>query len=355
MTAIEAGRATYSTEPADALQADDAERMLALWGSGLSHHGKPAAKLAWYYRDHPEGTPLVLMLRQAGLAAPIGVAATGMRRMALGPRELKAGAMVDFVVLPGHRTLFPALFLQKAIVKRALEAHDLLFGLPNPKSVAAILRAGYRRVGERVRRVRVLRFAPYLARFLPRWLAAPTGLAADRAFRLAERLRVVMARGFRGAWSDRPDARFDDLWIRARDPDVLTGVRDARFLAWRFADCPLGRHRFFTLESRADGRLAGYAVCETTDHTMQVRDFLVDPSRDGAWRRLWAELSIEARAQGCASLSVELLGSERLHRRLAAAGFVERGEQPVYAVLPAAMQALADAGRWYLTDADDDV
>lgn len=343
----------YDTSIADPVA--DGDRLLALWGTGLSHRDRPRAKLAWYYRSNPEGPPLVVTLRHGDPATFVGVAAAGPRRLVHGARTYRAGAMVDFVVLPEHRTLFPAMLLQKAICREALATHDLLFGLPNRKSVAAILRVGYRLLGPRTRRVRVLRSAPYLSRLLPPSLAAVAGPVLDWFRMGTARLRRLAAPGFRGEWLDRPDARFDDLWSRARDPGVLTGVRDAAFLAWRFVDCPLRRHRFFALASPTDGRLAAYAVCETQQHVMQVRDFLVDPAWAGAWSRLWADLSCEAHDRGCASVAVDFLGPEATQSRLAAAGFLDRGEQPVYAVLPEEVATFASPERWYLTDADDDV
>jgi hypothetical protein len=81
----------------------------------------------------------------------------------------------------------------------------------------------------------------------------------------------------------------------------------------------------------------------------------VDASRPGAWTRLWADLDGEARAQGYASLAVDFLGSQAMQQRLGAAGFISRGEQPVYAVLPKGLEDFASPERWYLTDADDDV
>lgn len=343
----------YSTAPADPVA--DGARILGLWRQGLSHRNLPEEKLEWYYRRNPAGTPLVTFLLHGPAREPVGVAAAARRRMRLGERALTAGAMIDFVVAPAHRTLFPAMLLQKAVCREALQSHDLLFGMPNPSSVAAVKRVGYRFVGNLVRRVRVLRARSYLSRFLPSWAGRAAGAAIDGARLASIAVARLASPGFCSEWLEAPDARFDDLWSRAAPRQSLVGVRDRDFLAWRFADCPLHAYRFFAVVSRADGRLAAYAVCETQQHALHVRDFLADPARPGAWRRLWAELSREAYAQGLASLSVEFLGADSLQRGLAAAGLLARGVQPVYAVLPPALAGLREARHWYLTDADEDV
>ena len=351
MAASPSGMKDYAIEVAS--PARDGDRMLALWRSSLDYGDRAQGKFDWYYRRNPEGPPLVVFLLHGAAHEAIGVAATGTRRMKYGERTIPAGVMVDFGVMEAHRTLFPALFLQKAICRQALEDHALLYGIPNPKSLAVIRRAGYRPIGAFVRRVRVLRVARYLSRHVPEFLGRLIGALADPLLLLPCWIRALAARGYGTAWIERPDERFDDLWARALPPGTLVGVRDRRFLAWRFGDYPFRPHRFFTVIS-PDGRLSAYAACESNGRVLQVRDFLADPAQPGAWKRLWADLAIAAHREGHDSLVVEFLGSAKIQRRLADAGLIARERGPVHAVLPEAFAELADEERWYLTNADDD-
>lgn len=342
----------YATEAANA--AECGEQVMALWGKGLDDGDHSRRKLDWYYRRNPEGWPLVVFLLHGPGRQAVGVAAAGTRRMRHGDRTLTAGLMVDFVVAEEHRTLFPAIFLQKAICALALGSHALLYGIPNPRSLAAERRAGYRPVGAMIRRVRVLRVAPYLARHLPSLAARLAGALADPLLLLASRIRALPATGFRTQWLDRPDERFDDLFARAQRAGTMMGVRDRRFLDWRFVRCPFGKHRFFAVVSERDGRLAAYAVCDSHDRSLHVRDFLADPALPPAFTRLWSDLALAAHRAGHESLSVEVLGPAALHRRLGAEGLIARERQPVLAVLPGELAHLADEERWFLTNADDD-
>lgn len=206
-----------------------------------------------------------------------------------------------------------------------------------------------------MRRVRVLRSAPYLSRLLASWLSRLVGSTIGRARLCLVNLHRLTASGFRGEWQDRPDERFDELWERASNPDPLTGMRDRAYLSWRFVDCPLHVHRFFTVVSKASGRLLAYAVCESQQRSLLVHDFFADPTSPDAWTRLWSDLTFEAFEQGHTSISLEFLGPDDIQRRLAAAGFIAREQQHWYAMLPADLAELSDGRRWYITEADMDV
>ena len=346
----------YSTTTADPVA--DGEEMIALWRTGLSQDGMPVAKLEWYYCRNPEGTPLVVFLRHRSTPQAVAVATAGPRRFRFGAKILKAGALVDFVARPEHRTFFPAIFLQKELLRRARESHAILFGFPNAKSLAIVRRIGYRCVGQMVRRTRVLRSSAYLDKFLPKWLSGVVGAVTDGFRSAAMSLRTLVHAGFQSRWQDRPNDAFDQLWQRAVVPDVVIGFRDKAFLTWRFVDSPRGTFRFFVLESSTAPSLVAYAVCAQVGSALHVEDFLVDPALPSAGPRLWLDLSREAIRMGCTSLSVEFLGSDLQQRQLGALGLLAREQRPVYAfvaqssggeaVLPTAVS------NWYLTSADDD-
>jgi hypothetical protein len=265
-----------------------------------------------------------------------------------------AGSMVDFVVLPRHRTLFPAISLQRELKRHALTRCEILYGLPNPMSLAAIRRIGYKPVGKMVRRARVLRSARYLSRYLPSALSNAVGWIVDRIRMTHIAIQRPAHGGFRAEWRDRPDSRFDSLWARAADPNVLMGIRDSAFLSWRFSECPLQAYRFFTLVSETDNRLVGYAACESLQGAMHVRDFLVDPAVPGAGVRLWLDLAAEAYRQGLVTMSVDFLGSPETQRQIEAAGMRVRAERPVYASATGRWGERIQDRRWYLTCADED-
>ncbi len=351
----------------------DSEQILGLWKRGLAHAGMPEAKFDWYYRKNPDGQPQAFFLHVAGEPEAVGVAAVATRHMHMNTKLLTAGELVDFVALPEYRTLFPALFLQKEIRRIALEenrTHTLLYGLPNPKSLAVVKRIGYQSVGQMVRRVRMLRSAGYLSRHAPIWISRIIGAIIDRIRLGALALQSIAQPKFQRQWIDRPDARFDVLWQKVKTHnkwrDVLIGVRDSAFLTWRFAECPLRTYRFFTLLSAVDNQLIAYAACAIGGDSLEVHDFLVDLSEPDAGKALWCALSAEAFHRGHSNISVEFLGAESIQNELEVAGMMKRQARPLYATVSATSRAdtssvnthdqttLLDETRWYLTCADED-
>jgi hypothetical protein len=349
----------------------DKERILSLWRRGLTHAGMPEAKFDWYYRENPDGPPQTFFLYANDVPDPVGVAAIATRHMHTGTKLLCAGELVDFVALPEYRTLFPALFLQKEIRRIALETnqtHSVLYGFPNPKSLAVVKRVGYQLVGQMVRHARVVRSAGYLSRTLPGWLGTLIGPIIDR-FRLAAlALRGTLEPRFEFQWLEQSDTRLDNLWQRViannAASNVLIGVRDNAFLKWRFSDCPLRAYRFFAVISPdGDRAIAGYAVCALDEGSLLVHDFLYDTAIGGAAKALWRQLTREAYTSGHTGISVEFFGTAAIHHELLAAGFSAREKRPVYAAVYAAESSAIGITRtpinltelrWYLTCADED-
>jgi len=351
-TAEPAAKSTdYSTAPASFVL--NREVLFGLWRDGLSHGGKPEAKLAWYYERNPVTAPEIIFLHKKGVTSPIGVAAIGSRRMRFGTESLLSCEMVDFVVAPKHRALSPAKFLMAEVRRRSLFTHDILYGLPNPQSRAVVKRIGYQYVGDMVRRVRVLRTAGYLAHYLPAWLGKLIGPPIDR-LRVAKYAFGGARHGYTTAWLEKPDGEFDRLWAETVEPGVIMGVRDREYLAWRFADCPLESCSFFVLRDPAVSRLLGYAVCEVQGDKLHVYDFLINNLVVGASACLWRELSLAAYRAGHTKLSIEFLGPQRMQERLQAAGLRARETRPLYATTDGKWAALLDSEHWYITSADED-
>jgi hypothetical protein len=331
----------------------DRERILALWREGLAQNGMPEAKFDWYYRRNPEGSPSVLFLHPAGSADPVGAASLGRRRMRLGVETIEAGALADFIVVAAHRSFFPALYLQQAMRRHGLASRRLVYGIPNPQSEAIVRRVGYKRVGELVRWARVLRSGAYFSRHAPGWLASTMGAVVDRALQGLTALRAKRTGTFHQHWTDEPPADAGALWEKAAARGLLIGARDARFLAWRFSQCPLYRCRFLSLRRADTGALAAYAACLERDDSTHVADFLVDADVPEAADRMWLEVSFDAARRGSRSASVEFLGPESVVRSLEAAGWIARERRALYAAFEG-LEPPADALDWYVTAADED-
>ncbi len=333
---------------------DDASAVLEVWSEALGHAERRPAKLQWFYAQRGPTAAAVLLLRHG--ARVVGATGIGQRLLHWRGQRFDAALMGDFAVDSRHRTLYPAVFLQRTTLERGLERHALLYGFPNAKSLPVVRRAGYRVLPGMERHARALRSESYLPQILPGGLRRLLGALVDAALQL--RHLGSMRGTSRVAWLAAPDARFDALWQRAHAglDDCVVGVRDRAFLQWRFAPKAWHSTRFFAWLDASGERLLGYAACDAEHGVMQVRDVLVEQPSAQMVAQLLRRLAVHARAAGQRSLSLECSGPPWLLAGLRRAGLQLRkgSRQPMILALAAqAPQQLADAC-WYMTRADVD-
>ncbi len=333
------------------LQADRVA-LLGLWRDHMQ--SPPEDKYAWFYLAHPIQPSTVLLLTHGPHADPVGIAGLGTRSVCVQGVRRTAGMLGDLVVRREHRTLFPALLLQKQMRKTALALHSVVYGLPNKNSLPVVRRLGYAPVGELVRYSRVLRHHIYLERRLPRWLSGFLGVVADRVLPFFFTPDRWPLKQWKGSWVDTFDARFDALWARASAWGGVIGVRDARFLAWRFSAQPGHQYRIFAVLAPGGTALTGYAVCEAAGSTLHLRDLLVDPAHEHHAQRLIHLLARAAYQQGFFNLSLEFLGPPAWRDKLIAAGMRARSTRTLYASFGPQDEAQMRTLDWYLTSADED-
>ena len=131
--------------------------------------------------------------------------------------DTTAGILADLVVLPEHRTLYPALLLQRQMKQAAFSLHSIVYGIPNKRSTPIVRRLGYTELGELIRYSKVLRCRKYLDGYLPSWLSKMLGEVVDRVMPLYFKPYRALMHAWECAWIDRVDERFDALWQRARE------------------------------------------------------------------------------------------------------------------------------------------
>lgn len=348
-----AASSSYAVLPADL--STDRTGIVSLWVSNLGHPERRQDKYDWFYLRNPAGAPHVLLARcPAENGVPIGVIGLGIRQMQLAGQPLNAGLLADFGVVAEHRTLYPAMLLQTTLRDQFLPQLGLIYGFPNQKSEPVVKRLGYTVAGPMVRYVRVLRSASYLPALLPHVVRHAVGRTADW-WRLTLR-RTRYAHDFQGVfaqWMDQPDARFDALWAAQSDPARLIGVRDRRYLAWRFEQKPWRKFRFLTLNARDNGLIA-YAACEIIGKVLHVRDLLCHPAHPTSLDLLLDTLFRDAHADGRSSVSFEFLGPISMQHALHRLGMVARSERNVMCTVAGAHADAIRQAQWYVTSADED-
>ena len=323
------GIAGYRIDPGDIDR--DRETLLAVWHGNLGLDGPMRQKYDWFYKQAPHGRPLVHLLRHEPEGRVVGVASAGRRRMLCAGKEVRAGVMVDLAVMPEHRALGPAILLQESLVRDAAASFDFLYGFPNRKAVPVFKRAGFRQLGEMVRRVRILRHSKYLARRWPQPAAWVASLFVDGLVRARDAWRVfgIDAR-LTARWSAEADPRMGEFWFRVQSRTTVTGMRDDAFARWRFDASPLADTRYLLLSDPGTGHLRAWFACQTVDKVLRVCDFHGDGAGDVVSADCVQLLLRMARREGCVSVSMEAVGEASWLAAWLDAGFVERGRRPVF-------------------------
>lgn len=346
-----------------------------LWADNLPLTCPARRRFEWYYRDNPAGVGHALLLVPEGQAdeAAVGCAGVGVRTFAVRGKSTKVGLLADLAVDKAHRTVGPAIKLQRAVQAHARRHFTMTYGFPNKSAVGLYRRVGYRVLGVPTRYALVVRHAGYVRQALDSkpakerlgdvdvsWLVEPAAFVLDRGLGMLRGAWAVARVGANTVDETRTvDDRFDTLFESAKSRYDVIAWKDAAFVRWRFLDNPHGQYDLTKLVGRDDS-LRAYAATTWEGGVLQIADVLGRSLADE--EMLVSELVRRAYQRGARAVSLRAMGADDLMDRLFALGFRKReSERTVLADGPEEGQALsvdadvlADGGRWVLTDADED-
>ncbi|MBX3441598.1 MAG: hypothetical protein KF774_04265 [Planctomyces sp.] len=349
---------TGSIEVVEAAPADveaDCARLLA----ATREHDVPPERMPWLYRDNPDGDAVIWLLRDQDSNESVGFTAALPRRMRVLGEERMCWIGSDFSVLPKYRTLGLALKLRRA-AKDGIDAGraEFLYAHPNDRMAVIHSKVGHSPIGQMIRLARPLRIAPHVAEATssPR-LGAVAGAVVDPLLRFVDRTtwrrrRVALSHVAEPVF----DARFDGLFERATaGSSTILGVRDSRYLSWRYGRNPLQQTEAILAEE--SGRLVGYALLSRNE-SVHIKD--VFPTDDAALaQELLAEAIRVGFRTGAQSVSATLLESHPLAATLQGWGFRRRAEtSQMFGYCPADRpwaEALFDKSSWRISVGDRDV
>jgi hypothetical protein len=214
----------------------------------------------WLYRSSPAGEAQAWIAFDSETRANIGLAAAFPRRLYLGAREESAWVLGDFCIVRGHRSLGPALQLQRACLA-GLDAgrSAIYYDFPSETMAAIYQRLGILQTSSMLRLAKPLRVdkklrsvvrQPRLARVLAS--AANMGLTLrDSGFHLPHGLTMSLQQSACGS-------EFTELAKKLGSAPGTCVQRSAEYMNWRYRQHPFRRHEIITLHR--GGSLVGYAV-----------------------------------------------------------------------------------------------
>ncbi len=281
----------------------------------------------WLYRGNPDGEAVLWTIRKESTGQMAGFTVVLPRRAVVDGQPHHCWNGADFSIYPKFRALGVAVKLRRA-AKEAIDdgRADFLYAHPNAKMQLIHERAGHAPIGSMVRYAKPLKAEPYLRnRIRNRTLAAAAGKLVDagwwlgrcgRSYRYGSDVEVVVAPVF--------DDRFDRLFEEAAAVRRVIGVRDARYLRWRYTDNPL--YRTHAVLAKSEGKLRGYALFTVKDRVAHVKDVLV-AGNGNTQRDLVARLIKHARRLRLTSVSAVVLQGHPLVDTLNSFGFAQREDR----------------------------
>lgn len=298
--------------------------MCALWQRNLPDLSGFAGseKIRMSYLENPAGQGTGFLLSDSTESSYRGVICLHPRRFFRGSRAIAATNLADFSVDQELRTVGPALMLMRQAIARAKEEAELLYGLPNLRSLPVCKRVGLRARGHKVVYVKILSTQHPALNRIPR-AARPLARATGTLMLSAAHQLRRPPKGWH-CTSDNFDCEdIDTLWNR-RPSDLLLAERSSSMLQWRFSQPGRGPWQL-TIIRDANGAAQGYVVWSTVDGAVCVGDFYT-PDPTTLTQPLWTTFSSWARKLNCHSLRLEFLGLPAFHDQLRKAGFQARGE-----------------------------
>jgi hypothetical protein len=336
------------------------EYIFSVWDE--NYPGVLKNRFEWLYNNNPAGPASVWLLKYEKTKKYVGVAAIFPRIFAIDGKSFIGGIAGDLVVNTNHRTLGPALQIQKRIISGALrEGYDFLYAFPNKSSEPVLKKVGYKKLGQKVRLVKVLKTRQHLSKlpFLKKmvYILCPLFDAILRMHIYKMMLFTKNDSMFEELKDF--DNRFDHLWQKASKQFSFVGQRSSKYLRWKFLDNPGNKNRIFALIEQNKEDVKGYIVYRFIHNSIEIRDFLF-LNEDSTFNKLMVGFLKHAMFLEAESVKITLLRNECVQNYFKKIGFIEReAENSIF--LSVSNKELSEfplfhkIDNWLLLQGDDDM
>jgi hypothetical protein len=222
-----------------------------------------AHRFDWLYLDNPSGAAKAWIALDGTRGDTVGVAAAFPRSIWVDGKRRTGWVLGDFCISSAHRTLGPALSLQRACLESInRDSETIWYDFPSSRMVAIYKRLGVPLTGSIVRYVKVLRVDSKIESVVPAVpLQRALAVVGNSALRIHNRVR--------GASSDINvsilpgpfGVEFSELDSCLASRQRFQGSRTADYLNWRYRQNPLRKYQ--VVVARRGSELVGYAVIES--------------------------------------------------------------------------------------------
>jgi hypothetical protein len=309
-------------------------------------------RLDWLYKLCPFGEARVWVAVNPDSGELAGAAAAFPRRIRSGDRVEFGCVFGDFCVSPEHRSLGPAIQLQRKCLDSVMNGEfTAAYDLPGASMLAVYRRLGAAPGGQLVRMTKLLRSNAKIAtKVRPKLLAQGLSVAANAVLSLKRGSLESRTGATLEKHTGRFGSDFSDLASKIGSRLGRCVERSAEYLNWRYADHP--QQQYEVLTAHRHGLLEGYLIFQIRGTDANVVDWFGDSAdlRADLVRGLISALQ----SRESEAIHVPVLASHVFFDELIALGFRPRESSPVVFVeskLERAEGHQANA-TWRLLDGD---
>lgn len=310
---------------------------------------------AWKYEESPHGTARCWLIKDNNANCYVGSAAIFPRYLYINGKRTTAFVAGDFSVDNHHRSFGPALRLQREILSYVVEYKPpgIVYGLPNRFSEPIFKRVGYRQIGHYGRYVKLLRIGDTVSTKFSSWgkiikniNPALKYLSRDFYYRNPTGVSVEI--------NDNFDSRFDDLFDRIKNKDMILSDRKSEYMNWRYMGSQLLRNNVFSI--LRDKHLYGYVTYNIKSENCYIKDVLCDET-DNMLDVLFSEFIRYCRNNKVETINIYYYGSNTFKKMLRRHGFILRmPEEKLYVYLKdnEIQQHIYKENKWHFLAGDND-
>lgn len=346
----------YKANQADLSRDKDA--VVSFW-NGIQQRPLDA-KFEWIYLGNPNGKASLWMVHHEETSALSGMTALFPRIFSIKEDSRYCAVAGDLLVHPKHRSLGPALMLQRNVVSKAKNGeYCFIYGFPNKSAEAVWKRIGYKFLGPTVRLTKVLRTSSLLKKYaIPKALSYIFSPLIDFGLYLfsAETWKFK-SKDYICRFVDFPDERFDRFYEKLKKQYSVVGQRDSEFLKWKYLNDPDDKHQFFAVFNSSEDELHGYIAFCRSERRASVRDFAFG-NNEAANESLVVYFLKHMRKQGSEAVTFRFLENNELISFFKKYQFVKRADEGniYYYTNDKSMAGIdhKNAGNWFITIGDQD-
>jgi len=320
---------------------------------------RDASYFDWRYLGRPNEQKPIIVWAEAEQGVKIGALSLIPHHYLINNKVAHVGVLGDISVAKEWRgkgiaqQMFK--YLSEAESARKLSA---CLVLPNEAAARPLMKANWRTISTMTRYVKLIDVEKRLRKPLKAsWLSRPVSFVLNFALKaMSFETYKGNGHGYKGAVIDGFDHRFDALWDNAKKEGMIIGLRNKRYLTWRYANHPLVHHQIFTLTHNS--QLCGYVIYHCHGDSCHIDDIFPLNDKSKQPQYLLSSFLRYMKTTNVADIALTMSGNGFVDFKLLKYGFIKRSSDwkvLVNVADNAKKDMLLNDGRWFLTAGDKDV